>query len=67
MFQCKVSKLGQGLGKIIGWIYCIILFLWGVKMILGVSYQKIDDDGLYVVINGEMQVLVVDNVVICVG
>ena len=36
-------------------------------MIPGVSYQKIDDDGLHVVINGETQVLAVDNVVICAG
>lgn len=38
-----------------------------MKMIPGVSYQKIDDDGLHVVINGETQVLAVDNVVICAG
>lgn len=36
-------------------------------MIPCVSYQKIDDDGLHVVINGETQVVAVDNVVICAG
>ena len=36
-------------------------------MIPGVSYQKIDDDGLHVVINGEPQILAVDHVVICAG
>lgn len=36
-------------------------------MIPGVSYQKIGDDGLHVVINGEPQILAVDHVVICAG
>ena len=36
-------------------------------MIPGVSYQKIDDDGVHVVINGEPQILAVDHVVICAG
>lgn len=31
------------------------------------SYQKIDDDGLHVMINGESQLLAVDHVVICAG
>lgn len=36
-------------------------------MLPGVSYQKIDDDGLHVMINGESQLLAVDHVVICAG
>ena len=36
-------------------------------MIPGVSYQKIDDAGLHVEINGEAQTLAVDNVIICAG
>ena len=36
-------------------------------MIPAVSYQKIDDDGLHVLINGEPQLLNVDHVVICAG
>lgn len=38
-----------------------------MKMIPAVSYQKIDDDGLHVLINGEPQLLNVDHVVICAG
>ena len=67
MLQRKASKPGQGLGKTTGWIHRTTLLSRGVKMIPGVSYQKIDDDGLHVVINGETQVLAVDNVVICAG
>ncbi len=34
-------------------------------MIPAVSYQKIDDDGLHLLIGGEPQLLEVDRVVIC--
>jgi len=38
-----------------------------VKMIPAVSYEKIDNDGLHVLIGGEPQVFPVDHVVICAG
>ncbi|HGY3717702.1 TPA: FAD-dependent oxidoreductase [Citrobacter gillenii] len=67
MLQRKASKPGQGLGKTTGWIHRASLLSRGVKMIPAVSYQKIDDDGLHVLINGEPQLLNVDHVVICAG
>lgn len=67
MLQRKASKPGQGLGKTTGWIHRATLLSRGVKMIPSVSYQKIDDEGLHVLINGEPQLLAVDNVVICAG
>ncbi|EIS7449392.1 NADPH-dependent 2,4-dienoyl-CoA reductase [Citrobacter sp. FDAARGOS_156] len=67
MLQRKASKPGQGLGKTTGWIHRATLLSRGVKMIPAVSYQKIDDDGLHVMINGELQILNVDHVVICAG
>ena len=36
-------------------------------LITGVEYQKIDDVGLHISINGQTQVLEVDNVIICAG
>ena len=36
-------------------------------MIAGVSYQRIDDAGLHMQVNGEPRLLAVDNVVICAG
>lgn len=36
-------------------------------MINGVSYEKVDDEGLYVLINDMFKVLLVDNVIVCVG
>lgn len=67
MLQRKASKPGEGLGKTTGWIHRATLLARGVKMIPSVSYQKIDGEGLHVLIGGEAQVLNVDNVVICAG
>ena len=67
MLQRKASKPGEGLGKTTGWIHRATLLSRGVKMIPAVSYQKIDDAGLHVLIGGEAQTLNVDNVIICAG
>ncbi|MFP2238932.1 FAD-dependent oxidoreductase [Pseudescherichia vulneris] len=67
MLQRKASKPGEGLGKTTGWIHRTTLLARGVKMFPSVSYQKIDDDGLHVLIGGEPQRLAVDQVIICAG
>lgn len=67
MLQRKASKPGEGLGKTTGWIHRATLLSRGVKMIPSVSYQKIDDDGLHVLIGGEPQLLGVDHVILCAG
>ncbi|KNC12152.1 2,4-dienoyl-CoA reductase [Klebsiella sp. RIT-PI-d] len=67
MLQRKASKPGDGLGKTTGWIHRATLLSRGVEMIPAVSYQKIDDAGLHILIGGEPQVLDVDHVVICAG
>nr|WP_287856730.1 NADPH-dependent 2,4-dienoyl-CoA reductase [Klebsiella sp.] len=67
MLQRKTSKPGDGLGKTTGWIHRTTLLARGVKMIPGVSYQRIDDQGLHVTIGGELQILNVDQVIICAG
>jgi len=67
MLQRKASKPGEGLGKTTGWIHRATLLSRGVKMIPSVSYQKIDDEGLHVLIGGEPQLLAVDNVILCAG
>ena len=36
-------------------------------MIPGVSYEKIDDEGLHIRVGGAAKVLEVDNVIICAG
>ena len=67
LLQRKSSKVGAGLGKTTGWAHRLGLQMKGVKMIPGVQYHKIDDDGLHITVGEEQQVLDVDNVIICAG
>ncbi|MGN5636840.1 FAD-dependent oxidoreductase [Streptomyces sp. AC154] len=67
LLQRKASKVGAGLGKTTGWIHRTELRRRGVTMLAGVGYERIDDDGLHVTIDGEQQLLPVDTVVLCAG
>jgi len=67
LLQRKKSKVGDRLGKTTGWIHRTALKARGVEMSSSVEYQRIDDDGLHVTIDGVAQTLSVDNVVICAG
>ncbi|RDV24625.1 NADPH-dependent 2,4-dienoyl-CoA reductase [Alteromonas aestuariivivens] len=67
LLQRKSSKVGAGLGKTTGWAHRAGLLMKGVKMLPGVEYRCIDDEGLHIQLNGEVKVLPVDNVVICAG
>jgi len=67
LLQRKASKVGAGLGKTTGWIHRTGLKNKKVKMFPSCEYHKIDDAGLHVTIDGEKQILDVDNVIICAG
>ncbi|MFF8816713.1 FAD-dependent oxidoreductase [Leucobacter sp. NPDC015123] len=67
MLQRKHSKLGKDLGKTTGWIHRTELTRRGVQMIAGVEYERIDDAGLHISVEGEARVLEVDSIVICAG
>ena len=67
MLQRKTSKVGDGLGKTTGWIHRTSLKVRRVGMSAGVNYERIDDQGLHITIDGQPQTLPVDNVVICAG
>ena len=67
LLQRKTSKVGEGLGKTTGWVHRTSLALRGVKMLNGVSYQRIDDEGLHILRDGQESCLPVDTVVICAG
>lgn len=70
MLQRKTSKVGKGLGKTTGWIHRASLTMKAVKMIAGVNYEKIDDEGLHISF-GEArenpQVIKADTIVLCAG
>lgn len=65
--QRKSGKLGAGLGKTTGWIHRSALKQRDVSMLSRCQYDKIDDEGLHIRIDGEPRLLAVDNVVICAG
>lgn len=65
--QRKETKLGKGLGKTTGWIHRLSLKHKNVHMIPGVSYKRIDDEGLHIVVHDQPRVLNVDSVIICAG
>ncbi|MGM0773172.1 FAD-dependent oxidoreductase [Marinobacter sp.] len=73
LLQRKTSKVGKNLGKTTGWIHRTSLKHRQVQMVPGVSYRRIDDEGLHITVTpkgaeqGEDRVLPVDTIVICAG
>ncbi len=73
LLQRKSSKVGKNLGKTTGWIHRTSLKHRQVKMVPGVTYRRIDDEGLHVTItpkgaeHGEDKILPVDSIIICAG
>ena len=67
MMQRKSSKFGEGLGKTTGWIHRAMLKKAGVKMMAGVEYENIDEQGVYVIWKGKKEMVEADMVVVCAG
>ena len=73
LLQRKTSSIGKGLGKTSGWAHRAVLKDSGVRMLPGVTYERVDDAGLHIRVGatddapGELQVLDVDHVVLCAG
>ena len=67
LLQRTKGKIGGKLGKTTGWIHRSSLKMKKVETLDGVQYEKIDDKGLHINIDGFYRLLEVDNVVICAG
>ncbi len=73
LLQRKSSTIGKGLGKTSGWAHRAVLKDSGVQLLPGVTYDRVDDDGLHIRVGatdespGEPRVLDVDHVVVCTG
>ena len=67
LLQRKTTPIGVGLGRTSGWAHRAVLKQAGVKQLTGVTYERIDDAGLHITIDGESRVLEVDHVVVCAG
>ncbi|RKE65401.1 2,4-dienoyl-CoA reductase (NADPH2) [Dietzia kunjamensis] len=68
LLQRKTSRIGRGLGKTTGWVHRAELEAGGVRKHTGVTYVKVDDDGLHILdADGRPQLVRVDSVVVCAG
>jgi 2,4-dienoyl-CoA reductase (NADPH2) len=67
ILQRRDGAPGKSLGRTTGWTHRLSLVRRGVKMIGGVDYLKIDDDGLHTLVGGEPRLFAVDTVIICAG
>ena len=67
LLQRKASKPGKGLGKTTGWIHRATLQQRGVRLMPGVTYRGVDDQGLHILAEGREQCLAVDQVILCAG
>ncbi|HKU79394.1 MAG TPA: FAD-dependent oxidoreductase, partial [Rhodanobacteraceae bacterium] len=67
LLQRTAGRPGKRLNKTTGWVHRATLKAKGVKMMGGVTYEKIDDAGLHITLDGKPQTLGVDNVIICAG
>ncbi|HXQ64262.1 MAG TPA: NADPH-dependent 2,4-dienoyl-CoA reductase [Steroidobacteraceae bacterium] len=67
LLQRKTTKLGEGLGRTTGWVHRIELRRRGVQMVGGVSYDRIDDDGLHLRIGEQPKLIAADTIVVCAG
>jgi 2,4-dienoyl-CoA reductase (NADPH2) len=67
LLQRKATRVGAGLGKTSGWVHRAVLQRNGVQFLAGVDYQRIDDQGLHIAVNGVPRLLEVDHIVLCAG
>ena len=67
MMQRSRGRMGTRLGKTTGWIHRATLKQRGVRLLSGVSYERIDDAGLHIRIDDQPQLHAVDTIVLCAG
>jgi 2,4-dienoyl-CoA reductase (NADPH2) len=67
LLQRKTSPIGKHLGRTSGWAHRLVLKDSGVQQLSGVTYERVDDAGLHVSVDGEARLLEVDHVVVCAG
>jgi 2,4-dienoyl-CoA reductase (NADPH2) len=67
LLQRKPEKPGRSLGLTTGWALKAELARRGLRTLSGCTYERIDDAGLHLGINGVPQTLAVDTIVLCAG
>lgn len=68
LLQRSPGRIGTRLGLTTGWVHRAALAAKGVEQLSGVTYRRIDDDGVHITdADGAERVLEVDSVVVCAG
>ena len=67
MLKRSTTPFGDTLGKTTGWVHRTELARNGVKMLKGVEYLGIDDQGLHVALDGKQEIVPADTVILCAG
>ncbi|MEW9570492.1 FAD-dependent oxidoreductase [Rhodanobacter sp. Si-c] len=67
LLQRSDGRPGARLNKTTGWVHRATLKAKHVTMLGKVTYERFDDQGLHVTVDGQPQILPVDNVVVCAG
>jgi len=68
LLQRKAEKPGKRLGKTTGWIHRAALSMKGVKMLGGVTYEKITPEGIEITRGADgREVIAADTIVLCAG
>ena len=67
LLQRKSERPGKRLGKTTGWIHRSNLKMKNVRMVSGVTYDRIDAGGLHVSHGETREVITADTIVLCAG
>ncbi len=67
LVQRKATIIGKDLGKTSGWAHRAVLKQSGVEQVSGAAYDRIDERGLHITVDGQARLLEVDDVVVCAG
>jgi len=67
LLQRSEGRPGARLNKTTGWVHRATLKSKQVTMLGKVGYERFDDRGLHITLDGQPQILPVDNVVVCAG
>ncbi len=67
LLQRKAEKLGKRLGKTTGWVHRAGLQMRAVEMLGGVSYDRIDAQGLHITTSEGPRLIEADTIVLCAG
>ncbi len=67
LVQRKSTAIGSGLGKTSGWAHRAVLRQSKVRFVSGATYERVDDDGLHLLVGGDPTVVAADTVVVCAG